>query len=153
MKTTTKLPVMITACIFCMSFMLLSGGANSQTMSVNPFQINLNAQGSSENLQCAYPGVLASSNVTDVDIQIYFAGNFVANAYNVDYCATDNMIFVQFDWATLIGSPVLLALANTGQVEVTISGTFSVTTSTGVVITYNADRWGYAEVIKPGKKK
>jgi len=52
----------------------------------------------------------------------------------------------------MISSPVLAALANTGQVTVTITGSFSVTTSTGNMIVYNVDRWGYAEVIKPGKR-
>ena len=75
------------------------------------------------------------------------------DAYNVDYCATDNMIFVQFDWTTLIASPVLVALANTGQVVVTITGEFQASNANGDVIVYAVNRWGYAQVIKPGKKK
>ncbi|MFC2101469.1 hypothetical protein ACFLS7_00575 [Bacteroidota bacterium] len=133
--------------------MLSAQSAQAQTMSVNPFKINLNAQGAADNIQCAYPGFLASTNITGQDVQICFAGDYVADAYNVEYCPVDNMIFVQYDWTTMISSSVLTALADTGQVVVTITGSFSVTTNTGAVIVYDVNRWGYAEVIKPGNRK
>jgi hypothetical protein len=134
-------------------FMLSASSAGAQTMSVNPYKINLNAQGAAENIQCAYPGFLASSNISGQNIQICFAGGYVTHAYNVDYYPIDNIVFVQFDWNEVISSPVLAELANNGEVYVAISGSFTVKTNDGGLITYNVDRWDYAEVIKPGKRK
>ena len=125
----------------------------AQNMNVNPDKINLNAQGNAENIQCAYGAYLVSSNVTFTDIQIYFAGTYVCDAYGVDYCIIDNMVFVEFDWTTMISSPVLEELANQGQVVVEISGYFIVTDNNGEDHEYAVDRWGWAEVIKPGKRK
>jgi len=142
--------------LMCISLflMLASMTAGAQNMSVNPFKINLNAQGAAENIQCAYPGTLPSGySISGQDIQLYFAGGYVTDAYAVGYCAIDDMIFVRFDWMTVISSPVLLPLANTGQVGVNITGYFTVTNSAGDSIDIDVNRSGYAEVIKPGNRK
>jgi hypothetical protein len=153
MKNKNLLHVIGVTCI-SLFFILASYTSNAQNMNVNPDKINLNAQGNAENLQCAYSFLLPSGySPSTQDIHIYFAGAYVTDSYNVDYCVTDAMLFVQFDWSTVISSPVLVELVNCGPVVVTITGCFTASNNNGEIIEYGVDRWGYAEVIKPGKKR
>nr|NQU89495.1 hypothetical protein [Bacteroidota bacterium] len=127
---------------------------NAQNMNIAPDMINLNAVGNWDNIQCIYGIVLPSGYaITEHSVQLYLNGAFVTNSEVVNYCAVDDNLFVEYDRATLQGNPVVISLANAGPVVATITGYFVVTNAEGASITYMVDRWGYLEILKPGKRK
>ncbi|MHC1707888.1 MAG: hypothetical protein AB9842_10235 [Bacteroidales bacterium] len=135
-------------------FMALPKNGTSQTMSIAPDIINLNTQGYYDDIQCIYGGVIPSGyTITGHNITITLEGIFINLANGVDYCPIDNNIFVLINRANFQNNPVVRSFANAGTKVLSVSGTFTVTNITGDQIVYPVNRWGYIEIIQPGKKK
>ena len=153
MKTKTIVSSTLrTLCISC-ALSLISFTMVGQNMNVAPDVINLNAQGNFENIKCIYGTYIASPVITSHSIQVFFNGTFITQACYVWYCTTDDNLFVEIDRNTFQNHPAVQALVNLGPKALTIVGSFTVLTSTGITIEYAVDRLGYAEIIKPGNKK
>ena len=152
MKTKTNFSkICIAVCTFLGMF-FLSSAVNGQNMNVAPDVINLNAQGNFENVQCIYGAYIASTVITSHNIEVSLNGIYIMQACHVEYCPVDNNLFVEFNRMDFQDHPFVQSVANTGPRQLTISGAFTVLTSTGATITYDVNRTGYIEVIKPGKK-
>lgn len=153
METKTNISKAFRLVCIGFAFSLASFTMVGQNMSVAPDVINVNAQGNYENIQCIYGTYIASTVITSHSIQVFFNGTYIMQACYVEYCPVDNNLFVEFNRTAFQNHPAVLALANSGPKALTIIGSFTVTTSAGVTITYPVDRLGYAEIIKPGNKK
>jgi len=115
--------------------------------------INLNTQGNYENIQCIYGGYLPSSNIIHHSIAVTFAGSYITQACAVVYCPIDNNIFIEINRETFQNHPAVQAMANLGSQVLSVAGTFTVQLSTGATQEFVVDRWGYAQIIRPGQKK
>lgn len=126
--------------------------AQTQQMTISPDNLVLNAQGNFTNILCKYGGVIQSGYyISGHSVVMYMDNTVVSISAAVTYCPIDNIIFVEFNRADLQNNPVVIALANTGIVEVNILGFFTATNGQGQVITYNVDRVGYMTIKAPGK--
>ncbi len=139
-----------------LSFLLLTTSAYSQSMTIAPSKIILNASGITLEVKCLWSGsMLSGSVISDQDIQIYVSGNYITDAYSLTYCWIDQMFKATFDRYDFLTNTYIQSIANDGDVRVTISGNYTITDSSGtdhvIVLPIKLD---YAEFVRPtGSKK
>lgn len=134
--------------------MLFPEISHAQTMTVAPFQININAQGNFDDIQCIYGGVIPSGfKITSHSVEVFLEGSYVMNATSVSYCPIDCNIFIEINRTAFQNSPVVQGYANQGPGVLLVIGSFTVTNSLGNAIIFPVNHWGYMEVIKPGNKR
>jgi hypothetical protein len=151
MKTTSKTFRMLL--IILVPIFFLSSKAEAQTMTIAPHKIILNAQGNNLDIQTIYGGSLTGT-ISSFGVYLSFAGTEVAEAYDFDYCYTDNNFIATFDREALIDDPFVRGLANTGLIIARIYGSFTSVDGNGNYHNYTiSGKWDYVEILKPGKKK
>ena len=125
----------------------------SESVTMAPFKIVLNAQGIDQDVQANISMVLASGYMLDeYEVNLSFDGIQVSQAFDFRYCYIDDIFIASFDRADLQENPVVIGMANT-VVTATVDGWFTAVNSDGESYKREFSGTDTVEIVKPGKKK
>lgn len=149
-RATRPLPL-LGILILLSAAILIPNSAFSQTMTMSPHKLVLNAVGSAEDVQAIIGLYIPGGyTITDFEATLTFDDQAVAYASSMRYCYIDNNLLVGFDKEQLLANPIVAAMAG-NTVSATVSGWFTVTNADGESYTQEFDGFDYVEIMSPGK--
>ena len=147
--TKTMKSVITLMCILSLTFFATTNNANSQTMTMAPHKIILNALGNSESIQAVVPMHLTVFNGCEATLTV--GGYTIAETSEAKYCYIDDILLVYFDRTVVLTHPDMLLMD--GQiVEASVDGVVYTVDGDGNSIAREFSAQDDVEIVDPEKK-
>ena len=147
--TKTLKSVITLMCIFSIVFFATTNSANSQTMTMAPHKIVLNALGNSTSVQAVIPMHLSVFNGCEATLTI--GGITIAETTEAKYCYIDDNLLVYFDRLEVLTHQDMMSMDDTIQ-QAVVEGTVYTVDADGNDISLTFSAWDDVEIVDPEKK-
>ncbi|MEE8575934.1 MAG: hypothetical protein V3T31_01645 [candidate division Zixibacteria bacterium] len=148
--TKTMKSVITLMCIFSITFFATTNSASSQTMTMAPHKIILNALGNSVSVQAVVPMHLTVFDGCEATLTI---GDYtIAETSEAKYCYIDDNLLVYFDKIEVLTHPDMLLMDGTVQTA-TVEGNVFTVDADGNSITLAFTAFDDVEIVDPDKKQ
>lgn len=149
----TLLRGLFVSMLFFGIFVSSSNTATSQSLTMAPFKIILNASGNSQDIQAIIGMAMPSGyHLDSYEVDLLFNNTKVSEAYSFRYCYIDQNFLASFDRNEIQADEYVQSLAGK-TVTATVSGYYVAANSDGNYITKHFSVSSSVEIDKRGKKK